>query len=33
MIETAENLATDYAITGEQADSLAIDSQQRTTAA
>ncbi|MFT5333314.1 MAG: acetyl-CoA C-acetyltransferase [Halioglobus sp.] len=33
MIETAENLATDYAITREQADSLAVDSHQRAAAA
>jgi acetyl-CoA C-acetyltransferase len=33
MIETAENLAADYAITREQADSLAVDSHQRAAAA
>jgi acetyl-CoA C-acetyltransferase len=33
MIETAENLATDYAISREQADSLAVASQQRAAAA
>jgi acetyl-CoA C-acetyltransferase len=33
MIETAENLATDYAITREQADSLAVESHQRAAAA
>jgi acetyl-CoA C-acetyltransferase len=33
MIETVENLATDYAITREQADSLAVDSHQRAAAA